>query len=62
MIVIVLLSLTLGLVVMSNLFLSWNLARQGKKKLMYIMIVATVTAAIYYTIRIVILYNTFKFL
>jgi hypothetical protein len=58
--IVVMLILTLSLVVFSNLFLSWRLLKQGRKKLMYAMITVTLIATIYYIIKLVDLYNIFK--
>lgn len=60
MIVVVLLSLTIALAVMANLFNIWVLAKQGKKKLMYTTIIVTSIVTIYFILRIVALYNISK--
>jgi ABC-type maltose transport system permease subunit len=57
--IVVMLILTLSLVVFSSLFLSWRLLKQGRKKLMYAMIIVTLIASFNYIIKLIDLYNIF---
>ena len=60
MIMVSMLSLILAVMILSNVFLSLNLAKQGKKKLMYAMITMSLIITIYIIIRIIEIYNIFK--